>query len=448
MADGDDLGAVAQQLVVCVQANLALVVDRNHAQLGALGLGQLLPGHDVCVVLQVADDDLVACAHVLAAPGFGHQVDGLGRAAHEDDFVHVGGVDEAAHHFAGVLVGIGGAGGQRVGGAVDVGVLVRVEVRNALDHLAWLVRGGGIVQPDQLLAVDALLQDGKVAAHGLHVKAGVAVGLGLRCAGLLPMGMGLGRGDKTAGQLHRIDKVELRGGGMAAARQPGRRRGGCREQARRDAGDVGRAGGRPRVAQGRHCLLAQCIQPGVGRGGRTGLGHAIGGMAQAGLIGGQGGKRLVGYAVAGHCVGAQRFGAVAQGQHGAGGAGQQVGARNLPWGNGRAGDIGGKACRAGQRRAARGPGGGRLGTEGGRGRWLGCGAAGQAAEQGRGQLGQGPGVQRCGGGRRQRGRQRGSLGGRQRGRVRGGGAQNRISCGARYEKVSCLHALGMRGRWF
>ena len=410
----------------------------------------------------MADDDFIALAHVLSAPGLGHQVDGFGGAAHKDDFVHIGRVDEAAHHFTRMLVGIRGAGGQGVGRAVDVGVFVFVEMRDALDHLARLVRGGGVVQPDQLLAVDALLQDGKVAAHGVHIKAGVAVGLrldgGLGRAGLLPMRdmrVGLGRGDKTVGQLHRIDKVELRGGGLAAAGQCGRRRGRCSEQARRDAGDERRAGGRPRAAQGSDGLLAQRIQPGVGRagvachaicsrsrgaqrgriGGRR-LGHAIGDMAQAGFIGGQGRKSRVGHAVAGDRVGAHGFGTVAQGQHGAGVAGQQVAARNLPLGNGRARHIGGKACRAGQRRSARRPGGGRLGTESGR-RWrrgeCRCGAAGQAAEQGCRQLGQRTGVQRCGRGGRKRWRQRGGLGGRG-GRLRGGGAQNRISCGALLSK--------------
>jgi hypothetical protein len=57
----------------------------SRADLGALGGGELLPGHDVGVVLQVADDDLVALARRSGAPALGDQVDALGGAAHKDD---------------------------------------------------------------------------------------------------------------------------------------------------------------------------------------------------------------------------------------------------------------------------------------------------------------------------------------------------------------------------
>jgi hypothetical protein len=38
-----------------------------------------------------------------------------------------------------------------VGGTVDVGVFVLVEVRQPVDHRLRLVRGGGVVEPDQLV---------------------------------------------------------------------------------------------------------------------------------------------------------------------------------------------------------------------------------------------------------------------------------------------------------
>ena len=36
-----------------------------------------------------------------------------------------------------------------------------------------LLRGGGVVEPDQRMAVDLLVEDGKVAAHGVDVVAGL-----------------------------------------------------------------------------------------------------------------------------------------------------------------------------------------------------------------------------------------------------------------------------------
>ena len=83
--DGDEPGPAAQQPLVLLQDHLAAVVHGRDPQAGT-GLGdELLPGHDVGVVLQVRDDDLVARADVLAAPALGDEVDALGGAAHEDD---------------------------------------------------------------------------------------------------------------------------------------------------------------------------------------------------------------------------------------------------------------------------------------------------------------------------------------------------------------------------
>ena len=71
---------------------------------------------------------------------------------------------------AGFLVGVGGPGGQLVCGAVDVGVLVGVEVGQPVDDRLRLLRGGGVVEPDQRLAVDRLAQDREVGAHRVDVE--------------------------------------------------------------------------------------------------------------------------------------------------------------------------------------------------------------------------------------------------------------------------------------
>ena len=86
-----------------------------------------------------------------------------------------------------------------------------VEVADALNHLTWLVGGGGVVQPHQLFVVDALLQNGEITAHGLYVKSGMAVLLA-RCGGSMgTVWMRFGRGDKTAGQRDGIHKIKLGG---------------------------------------------------------------------------------------------------------------------------------------------------------------------------------------------------------------------------------------------
>ena len=106
--------------------------------------GDHLPRHDVRVVLEDGDDDLVAGQQMLCAPGLRDEIDGLGGAADEDDLLGLRRVDETPNRVAGLLIGVGGAGGQLVGGAVDIGVLVGVEVGDSVDDrlrlLSWSPR--------------------------------------------------------------------------------------------------------------------------------------------------------------------------------------------------------------------------------------------------------------------------------------------------------------------
>ena len=74
-------------------------------------------------MLEPGDDDLVVLADVLAAPALRDEVDGLGCAADEHDLVRGRRAKKAAHLFARVLVGVGGARGQLVRAAMDVRVL-------------------------------------------------------------------------------------------------------------------------------------------------------------------------------------------------------------------------------------------------------------------------------------------------------------------------------------
>jgi hypothetical protein len=85
--------------------------------------GEQLPRHDVRVMLQFADDDFIARADVFAAVTLRDEVDGLGGAADENDFLGVRRAEEFADLFAAGLKQFRRARGQRVRGAVDVGVV-------------------------------------------------------------------------------------------------------------------------------------------------------------------------------------------------------------------------------------------------------------------------------------------------------------------------------------
>ena len=65
---------------------------------------------------------------------------------------------------------------------MDVGVVVLVVARDGVDHRARLLRSGGVVEIDQLLAVDLLVEDGKVARESASTSSAVHANGGLRLA--------------------------------------------------------------------------------------------------------------------------------------------------------------------------------------------------------------------------------------------------------------------------
>lgn len=127
--------------------------------------GELLPRDEIGVVLHLGGEDDVAGLEVGVAPGGGDEIDGLGGAAGEDDLGGVGGVDEFRGAGAGGFVAVGGAHGERVESAVDVGVVAFVEAGEGVDHRARFLRGGSVVEVDEGFAADVLVEGGEVDAE-------------------------------------------------------------------------------------------------------------------------------------------------------------------------------------------------------------------------------------------------------------------------------------------
>ena len=153
-----------------IHPQLAFVGDRNHLELRALLLADELPRDDVRVVLHLGDEHLVALADIRAAERLRDQVDGLGRAAHEDDLARVRRVQELLHLVAGLLVGARRPLAQQVHAAMDVGVVLGVAAHHRVDDGLRLLRRGGVVEIDERLAVDLLVQDGEVLPDSLDVE--------------------------------------------------------------------------------------------------------------------------------------------------------------------------------------------------------------------------------------------------------------------------------------
>ena len=142
----DEPGAGRQKRLEGGQIQPAGRVDRRHDQPDADAVAQQLPGHDVRVVLELADQYLVAGFEEGRAPALGDEVDALGRAAHEDDLARVGGVQKRPHLLARLLEQLGRAGAQPIDAAMHIGVIGAVVIRDPVDDRARFLRAGAAIE--------------------------------------------------------------------------------------------------------------------------------------------------------------------------------------------------------------------------------------------------------------------------------------------------------------
>ena len=169
MRERDEFRPRAEQGGVGIEHHLATIIDRRDADDGAGLLGHHLPGDDVGVVLEFREHDLVARREQRTA-GLGYEVDPLGRAPHEDDLVGTRRPQKCLHYSTGVLVGIGRPRRERMGTAMDVGIVVRVEVRDRVDDVLRLLRCRGIVEPSQRLVMHPLVEHREITTHRVDVE--------------------------------------------------------------------------------------------------------------------------------------------------------------------------------------------------------------------------------------------------------------------------------------
>ena len=174
MGEGDELGAGRKQLPEGVQVHLPARGDGRHHDLGAGPLGDDLPGHDVRMVLQLGQEDLVAGPEVRPAPAFRREVDAFGGAAHEDAAAGGRHAEETGDDLAGALEGDGGLLAEQVDAAVDVRVLLGVIPAERLEDDRRLLRGGGVVEVGQRAAMHGPPEDREVPAKGGDVEGGHA----------------------------------------------------------------------------------------------------------------------------------------------------------------------------------------------------------------------------------------------------------------------------------
>jgi hypothetical protein len=87
VGDGDHLRARRQRLDEVLDVQRAVIVHRHPTDVRAAMLAVEVPRHDVGVVFENGDDDVIALAHHHAAETLRHEVDGVSGVAGEDDLL-------------------------------------------------------------------------------------------------------------------------------------------------------------------------------------------------------------------------------------------------------------------------------------------------------------------------------------------------------------------------
>jgi len=141
------------------------VLNGKVEQLSSCLLGHHLPWNHVAVVLHFGDQDLISFFQNGATEARSHQVDRFGGAAGEDNFFSTACVQELSGAFPSGFVSVCGSVAEFVNAAMDIGMVSLVVASHGVQHLYGFLAGCRIVQVDQRVAVDLLIQDGKIRSR-------------------------------------------------------------------------------------------------------------------------------------------------------------------------------------------------------------------------------------------------------------------------------------------
>lgn len=124
-------------------------------------------------MLQAGDNNFVARFHIVAAPALRNQVDAFGGSTNEDYLLRGSRVQKSLHLDACLFVSLGRPLAKLMHAAVDIGAIHFVELHDGVDDGARFLRGSGIIEVDERLAVNGLLEDGEILADPLDVESGM-----------------------------------------------------------------------------------------------------------------------------------------------------------------------------------------------------------------------------------------------------------------------------------
>src|SRR5687767_4471146 len=91
----DELGTRSETFFELADEKISFIVDRRPSDYCTPTFPVEVPGHDIRVMLHDRQDDFIALAQHRAAEALGHEIDGLGGVAGEDDFARLRSIEEA-----------------------------------------------------------------------------------------------------------------------------------------------------------------------------------------------------------------------------------------------------------------------------------------------------------------------------------------------------------------
>ena len=136
-------------------------------------LGQLLPRHQIAVVLHHREQHLITGLQFGISPGAGHQIDGLTGVAREHDLARAGCSHELRRDQPGSFKGFSGPSAELMGTTMHIGVVAAVVVTQRIQHSQGLLTGRRMIEVNQWLPRRRLLrQNRKISTCSLRNRYG------------------------------------------------------------------------------------------------------------------------------------------------------------------------------------------------------------------------------------------------------------------------------------
>ena len=162
MHHSNDFGLFGDLAVNILITEVAVLVQVDVLQHSALSLRNLLPRHEVGVVFEYRQDNLITDVDVVEAVTIGDEVEGLSGILREDDLSILVRVDEFSNLCPRALVDVRCLDTKLIGTPVRVGIAAAVVAADSSDDRIGLLRGGAVVEVNYRLAVHSLIQYRKV----------------------------------------------------------------------------------------------------------------------------------------------------------------------------------------------------------------------------------------------------------------------------------------------